>query len=100
MHADICGPIKLVSHNKKGYFLTFTYAFSRKTWVFLLAGKSTAFECFKNFKALVEKESGCIIKYLRTGRGVEFISNEFDAFYSSNGIKRQLTTSYTPEQNG
>lgn len=37
---------------------------------------------------------------LRTDRGGEFTSNEFNDFCSSNGIKRQLTAAYTPQQNG
>nr|CAD1827412.1 unnamed protein product [Ananas comosus var. bracteatus] len=49
---------------------------------------------------MVEKESGYQIKTLRTDRGGEFISNEFEAFCEAHGIFRQLTTSYTPQQNG
>ncbi|MCI19359.1 hypothetical protein A2U01_0040515, partial [Trifolium medium] len=36
----------------------------------------------------------------RTDRGGEFTSNAFNDFCSNNGIKRQLTTAYTPQQNG
>lgn len=49
---------------------------------------------------MVEKESGESICCLRTDRGGEFTSMEFDKFCSLNGIKRQLTTAYTPQQNG
>ena len=55
---------------------------------------------FKKFKAFVEGESGCRIQCLRTDRGGEFTSNEFNNFCSNQGIKRQLTTAYTPQQNG
>ena len=34
VHADICGPIKPISNNKKRYFITFINDFNRKTWVF------------------------------------------------------------------
>jgi len=100
IHADIFGPIKPESHSKKRYFISFIDDYSRKTWVSLLAEKSAALESFKNFKALVEKESRCLIKCLRTDRGGEFTSNEFEEFFRSNGIKRQLTAAYTPQQNG
>ncbi|CAL2265082.1 unnamed protein product [Prunus armeniaca] len=70
VHADICGPIKPVSNNNKSY------------------------------KACVEKESGAYLKCLRTDRGGEFTSNEFGEFCKANGITRQLTTAYTPQQNG
>ena len=33
-------------------------------------------------------------------RGGEFTSSEFNEFCSQQGIKRQLTTAYTPQQNG
>lgn len=100
IHADICGPIKPESHSKRRYFITFIDDFSRKTWVFLQVEKSAAFECFKQFKALVEKESSCHTNCLITNRGGEYTSNEFNEFCSSNGIKKPLTAAYTPQQNG
>jgi transposase InsO family protein len=55
---------------------------------------------FKEFKALVEKQVGVPIQILRTDRGVEYLSIEFAEFCSEHGIQRQLTASYTPQQNG
>ena len=52
------------------------------------------------FKNNVEKQSGYYIKCLRTDRGGEYISNDFIKFCKDYGIKRQLTTSFTPQQNG
>lgn len=37
---------------------------------------------------------------LRTDRGGEFVSNEFQFYCESNGITRQLTAPYSPQQNG
>nr|GEY55852.1 ribonuclease H-like domain, reverse transcriptase, RNA-dependent DNA polymerase [Tanacetum cinerariifolium] len=37
---------------------------------------------------------------LRTDRGGEFISNEFTQYCKENGITRQLTAPYSPQQNG
>ena len=48
----------------------------------------------------MEKESGVSVCCLRTDRGGEFCSKEFDEFCRTHGIKRQLTASYTPQQNG
>ena len=67
---------------------------------YFLKHKSEAFEVFKQFKVMVEKQSGHYIKILRTDRGREFASNNFLSFCKTNGIKRQFTTSYTPQQNG
>jgi transposase InsO family protein len=55
---------------------------------------------FKIFKACVEKESSAYITSLRTYRGGEFTSNEFEDFCKFQGINRQLTATYTPQQNG
>ncbi|KAL0536512.1 hypothetical protein IC582_025461 [Cucumis melo] len=40
------------------------------------------------------------IKSLRSDRGGEFLSNNFNHFCKKHGIHRELTTPYTPEQNG
>lgn len=69
-------------------------------WSYLIAEKSEAFAMFKVFKASVEKESGLPICCLRTYRGGEFCSREFEEFCKNEGIKRQLTAAYTPQQNG
>ncbi|KAK2986468.1 hypothetical protein RJ640_000222 [Escallonia rubra] len=53
-----------------------------------------------HFKAKVEKQSGSYIKVLRTDRGGEFLSTEFNLFCEANDIHRELTAPYTPEQNG
>jgi hypothetical protein len=37
---------------------------------------------------------------LRTDRGGEFTSKELGEYFAGNGIKRQLTAAYTPQQNG
>ena len=100
VHADICGPIDPISNSGKRYILCFIDDYSRKAWVYLLNEKSEALECFKNYKKMVEKEVEQPIKCLRTDRGGEFTSLDFKAFCQEEGIKRQLTTAYTPHQNG
>ncbi|TYK12002.1 UBN2 domain-containing protein [Cucumis melo var. makuwa] len=66
----------------------------------MFKSKSETFEKFKHFKAKVEKQSGMFIKSLRSDRGGEFLSNNFNHFCEEHGIHRELTTPYTPEQNG
>ena len=48
----------------------------------------------------MEKEIGQFIKSIRIDRGGEFNSLEFNEFCMQRGIKRQLNTTYTPQQNG
>jgi hypothetical protein len=100
IHTDVCGPIKPRSLGKSNYFLLFIDDFSRKTWVYFFKEKSEVFEKFKKFKAHVEKESGLVIKAIRSDRGGEFTSNEFLKYCEDNGIRRQLTVPRSPQQNG
>ena len=100
IHADICGPITPMSYGNKRYTLCFIDDYSRKSWMYFLLEKSEALSHFKCFKKKVEIETGLPIKCLRTDRGGEFTSLEFNSFCEQNGIKRQLTTAYTPQQNG
>lgn len=100
IHADLCGPITPTSNSGKRYVFVLVDDFSRKTWVYFLVEKSEAFETFKLFKRAVEKEANTVIRGLRTDRGGEFTSEKFNKFCRDNGIKRQLTAAYTPQQNG
>eukprot|EP00253_Pinus_taeda_P030653 PITA_30653 len=69
-------------------------------WIGLLKHKYEAFEKFKAFKALAENESHRKIKCLKSDRGGESTMDEFFDFYEQHGIKRQLSTVRTPQQNG
>lgn len=100
VYADICRPIDPPSNTNKSYFSTFIDDFSRTTWVYFLQEKSEGFSLFQHFKALVEKEVGQQIKVLWSDCGGDTNSPEFTNFYNRHGIKRQLTASYTPQQNG
>lgn len=54
--------------------------YTRMTWIIFLKEKSESFEKIKSFKDLVENEIDLKIKILRTDRGGEFTSNEFNNF--------------------
>ncbi|CAL2238315.1 unnamed protein product [Prunus armeniaca] len=71
VHVDLCGPMRNDS----------------------IAGN-------KKFKAMTELQSGFKIKCLGSDRGGEFKSSEFDLFCEKEGIQRQFTLAYTPQQNG
>lgn len=100
VHSDICGPISHATTSDVRYVLCFIDDYSRKGWAYFLKEKSEAFSYFKEFKKKVETETGKPIKCLRTDRGGEYTSTEFSEFCKLHGIRRQLTTAYTPQQNG
>ncbi|GJX84602.1 zinc finger, CCHC-type containing protein [Tanacetum coccineum] len=73
---------------------------TRYMWVYFLKSKDEAFETFKEFKLKVENEVGKKLRSFRTDRGGEFTSREFTRYCKENGILRQLTAPYSPQQNG
>ena len=47
----------------------------------------------------MQRETGCAIKVLRSDRGGEYTSGEFQRLLNDNNIKYELTYAYIPEQN-
>ncbi|GJT69701.1 ribonuclease H-like domain, reverse transcriptase, RNA-dependent DNA polymerase [Tanacetum coccineum] len=72
--------------------------YSRYMWVYFLSTKDQVFDTFKEYKSTVEKELRTTLRMLRTDRGGEFTSNEFTQYCKENGIARQLTAPYSPQQ--
>ena len=62
--------------------------------------KSETFEKFKEFQNEVENQLGKTIKLLRSDRGGEYMSQEFDDHLKSRGIVPQLTPLGTPQRTG
>ena len=71
--------------------------YTHYTWVYALKHKNQVFECFQQWKALVEKCTGQKVKALRSDNGGEYTSSEFKAYL---GIRHELTVPKSPEQNG
>ena len=62
--------------------------------------KSEALERFKEFKNEVQNQLGKSIKTLRSDRGGEYLSQDFDELLEEWGIVSQLTPPGTPQWNG
>ncbi|KAK9025004.1 hypothetical protein V6N11_064905 [Hibiscus sabdariffa] len=82
------------------YFITFTDDFSRYGYIYLMRHKSEALERFKEFKNEVQNQHGKSIKALRSDRGGEYLSQDFDELLKECGIVSQLTPPGTPQWNG
>ncbi|KAJ9561022.1 hypothetical protein OSB04_006182 [Centaurea solstitialis] len=100
IHSDICELNGILTRGGKRYFITFCDDFNRFLYVYLLHSKDEAFKAFKLYKAEVENQKEKRIKILRSDRGGEYFSNEFDTFCEENGIKHERTSPFTPQQNG
>ena len=81
-------------------FLIFVDDRSRYTWVYFIRKKSDVFEYFKEFKTMIEKQTGKSIKILRSDQGGEYTVGTFTYYCKDNGIIQQFTVPHTPQQNG
>uniref|UniRef100_A0ACD5X227 Uncharacterized protein n=1 Tax=Avena sativa TaxID=4498 RepID=A0ACD5X227_AVESA len=100
VHGDLCGPISPPTPGGKRYFLLLVDDHSRYMWLTLLASKDEAEAAIKRFKASAEVQSGCKLRTMRTDRGGEFTSKDFDAYCAEHGVQRHLSAPYSPQQNG
>jgi hypothetical protein len=65
---------------------------------YFLHSKDGSFSKFKKNHQLVKANNGCIIKALQSEEGGEYISTRFVECCCAHGIKRETTTSHTPQQ--
>lgn len=99
IHSGLWGPIPVLSLGFSRYFISLIYDFSRKVWIYFLE-KCDCFQAFKNFKAEVENFSEFSIKTLRTGRGTEYLSRDFEKLCRNLEIRHEVIVCYSPQQNG
>ena len=82
------------------YFLTSIDDASRKVWVYLLKSKNEVFDHFQFFHAKVERETGKLLKCIRTDNGGEYTSNMFHAYCRKHDIQYERMVPRTPQHNG
>ena len=92
--------MNLRARHDANYFITFINHFTYFSHVYLISNKFETLDCFTQFTRLVENQLSTKIKALRSDRGREYLSEQFKDFCDEKGIARQLTISYTPQQNG
>ena len=72
VYSDVCGPMKMRSLGGSLYFVTFIDDHSRKLWAYILKSKDQVLEVFKQFQALVERQTGKKLRCIRTDNGEEY----------------------------
>ena len=101
IHTDVSGPAEVATRAGRRYFVTYTDDATRYTTTYLLAAKSDVFSTYQRFEAWARTQNHCsAIKVLRSDRGGEYLSNEFDKHLAAAGTARRLTVHDTPELNG
>nr|XP_004498131.1 uncharacterized protein LOC101502871 [Cicer arietinum] len=71
-----------------------------KILVFLIKRKNEVFEMIKKFKIMAEKQSGFIIKIIRTYEEGKYNSHDFHIFCEKEGILHEVNAPCTPQHNG
>src|SRR5277367_2465981 len=101
IHSDLCGPIDPTTYGGTNYYLLFTDDLTRMTYIYPLKKKSSAdvLEKFKEYKPEVEKQTGKLIKRLRTDGGGDY-ERWMEAHLKGSGIIHETTAPYSPDQNG
>ncbi|CAL1354730.1 unnamed protein product [Linum trigynum] len=100
VHSELCEPdVNVKSLGGARYFVTFIDDHSRKTWVYTLKTKDWALDVFKQFLALLERETGKKLKCIWTDNGGEY-KGSFSTFCKEHGIRQQFTPPKTPQLNG
>jgi transposase InsO family protein len=99
IHSDLMGPFMHPSINKVRFGLIFVDDFSCFTWIYFLRQKFEVFQHLKDFKALVETQSGKKIKVLRTNNDGNYVNNDIHNIFHEVGIQLHHTVPYTPQQN-
>lgn len=100
VHTDVGGPQRTPSLNGNIYYITFIDDYTRFCWIYFFKSKAEVADIFWKYKALVENQSNCRLRTLRSDNGTEYKNNTFDKFCEEAGIVHQLTAPYTPQQNG
>ncbi|KAK8528241.1 hypothetical protein V6N12_074775 [Hibiscus sabdariffa] len=100
IQSDVYGPMNTKARGGFQYFITFTDDFSRYGYIYLMRHKSKALEKFKEFKNEVQNQHGKSSKALRSDRGGDYLSEDFDELLKECGIVSQLTPPGTPQWNG
>lgn len=100
VHSDVLGPITQPSMQGLKYMVTFIDDYSRFVWLYFMKEKSEVFSKFKEFEIDAELMTGCKVQCLRSDNGGEYLASDFSNYLRQKLVKRQLTCSNTPQQNG
>ncbi|CAI7869366.1 unnamed protein product [Closterium sp. NIES-53] len=100
VHMDVCGLMRHASKGGARFLLVMLDDETRMCWTRLLKAKGDASKANQEWALKVCNDDKKRIKVIRTDGGGEFVNNELAKWMKSKGIKHDVTTPYTPQQNG
>eukprot|EP00833_Pecoramyces_ruminatium_P016234 jgi/Orpsp1_1/1190266/evm.model.d7180000077836.1 len=98
INSDIIGPINR-SVNGYRFVLAIIDEFSRKSWIYLLKNKSEAMDLIIQTLILLNNQNKNNIKVFKSDGGKEFINKKIKQFCKENGIYKDFSPPYNPENN-
>lgn len=100
LHMDLLGFDGVTDLAGNKYLLVIVDDHSRYLWTIPLKSKANTFAAFRDWLKRIERSSNHKASVIRSDRGGEFMSGEFEELLRSTGLSRQLTIADTPQQNG
>jgi transposase InsO family protein len=98
---DLAGLAHVRSAGGKWYVLVVVDDYSRYAWVFFLEEKGEMFGFVRDLVLrLRNKRHGDAIRAIRSDNGSEFSNSHFETFFHYLALEHQLSSPYTPPQNG
>ncbi len=98
VHCDLAGPIDPVAKDGFKYALSFVDDYSGLIMIYFLKYKCDTLQATKHFIADISPYGS--VKCLRSDEGTEFTSNAFADLLVENKIKHEMSSPYSPHQNG
>ncbi|GJQ98881.1 retrovirus-related pol polyprotein from transposon TNT 1-94 [Tanacetum coccineum] len=100
LHMDLCGPMRVENIKGKKYVLVIVDDYSRYTWTHFLRSKDETPRVLIDFLTLVQRGLHAQVTTVRTDKGTEFLNKTLHAYFGKEGIRHEMSTAQTPEQNG
>ena len=80
--------------------MTFIDDHTHYVHLYFLATKDEVFDTFRRFRTMVEKQTGKVIKAIRSDNGTEYLNHDMQQYMATNGIRHETTLPDSPQQNG
>ncbi|CAI7877714.1 unnamed protein product [Closterium sp. NIES-53] len=100
IHMDVCVPMRHASKGGAWFLLVMLDDATRMCWTRLLKAKGDVTKAIQEWALEVCDDEKKWIKAIRSDGGGEFVNAELEKWMKSRGIKHDVTTPYTPQQNG
>lgn len=100
IHTDFCGPMQTTTASEKIYIVPFIDDYLSFTTIRLLQKKSEVEGTIKKLIMFCNTMFGRNPKVIRSDRGEDYTGKSLKIFLKSEGTQMQLTSHYSPQQNG